>query len=535
MNVFDYPMDLIDYAKMFKRRVGWFMVPLVAVASIGVGIAFILPAIYKSEATFLIQRQTIPQNLVATTVTGYIQEQIEQIRQRIVTYDDLVQLADENHLYPNEMANDPSAVVSKLRERIEVQMEDVQSSDPDQGGIRYATVAFTVSVGAETAVMAQSLARQLSDRFLAEHRESREERASEVTDFLEEEAERLQIEIADLEKALAGFKQEELQQLPELMGMNLNLFERTQEKLDQTEIRIRTLQQEVNAVRAELSLTEPYERIVTEEGGIVLSGSQRLSALTAEYLRASSRYSAEHPDIKRLSREIRILSEESGNDRRLDEIMEQLVSLQEELRQARQRYSNSHPEIKNLEEAIASLQRGMQSAVIDEKNAGELAVQPDNPRYVALSTQLAASEANLSAERARKLELSEKLRAYEDRLFNTPLVERDYKSLARGYENAIAKFQELKDKQLQARLAQQLESGESAEKFILASPPYLPRFPESPNRIGIILLGTFFGLMLGLMAIVIVEYFDKTIRGPRMVYRVIGVQPLATIPQMESA
>ena len=286
-------------------------------------------------------------------------------------------------------------------------------------------------------------------------------------------------------------------------------------------------------MRAELSLTEPYDQVLSETGNVILTGAQRLSALTAEYLKASSRYSSEHPDIKRLSREIRLLSEENGENSRLDEIMKQLVLLQEELRQARQTYSSSHPEIQKLEVAVASLQRGMQSAAVSGQNAEELEIPPDNPRYVALATQLASSEANLIAEKRRRDEFAAKLVEYEERLFNTPLVERDYKSLARGYQNALMKFQELKDKQLEARLAQQLEAGENAEQFILASPAYLPRLPESPNRIGISLLGIFFGTLAGLVLIILVEFFDKTIRGPRMVYNVVGVQPLATIPQMD--
>ena len=104
--------------------------------------------------------------------------------------------------------------------------------------------------------------------------------------------------------------------------------------------------------------------------------------------------------------------------------------------------------------------------------------------------------------------------------------------MARGYDNAVSKFQELKDKQLQARLAQQIEGGRNAEKFVLASPGYLPTLPESPNRIGISLLGAVFGTILGLCIVVLVEYYDKTIRNSRMILNVIGVQPLATIPQM---
>ncbi len=533
MNVFDYPMELTDYGRIIMRRMPWFLAPFVLITAIAVTVAFVLPAIFKSEATFLIERQTIPQNLVRTTVTGYIQEQIQQIRQRIVTYDNLVDLADSNNLYPEELESDPASVVRKLQERIEVEMEDVQSTDPNEGGVRFATIAFTVSVSAESPEDAQSLTNQLADRYLQEHREAREEAASDVTDFLGEEAERLQIEIADLEAQLAEFKQDELQQLPELMATNLGLFERTQQKIDQIEQNILTLEQQVDSTRAELSLTEPYREVISQEGHRVLTGAQLLSALTAEYLSVSSRYSSEHPDVKRLSREIRILSEQNGDDGRLDEIMSRLVNLQEQLRQARQRYDDSHPEIQDLERAIASVQRGLQSAVVEEQQANDFALPPDNPRYVALQSQLTAAEANLAAQRKLLAENKADLDEYEDRLFNTPVVERRYLSLSRGYQNAKAKFQELKDKQLEARLAQQLEAGENAQKFILASPGFLPRLPESPNRIGIIFLGAFFGLVVGLLVVVLVEYLDKTIRNAHMIINVVGAQPLATIPQMQ--
>ena len=81
MNVFDYPMEISDYVKMLTRRKFWFLIPFLVVLSIAVLIAFLLPPIFKSEATFIIERQTIPQHLVQTTVQGYVQEQVEQIRQ----------------------------------------------------------------------------------------------------------------------------------------------------------------------------------------------------------------------------------------------------------------------------------------------------------------------------------------------------------------------------------------------------------------------------------------------------------------------
>ncbi len=67
---------------------------------VAAALAFLLPPVYRSEATILIERQSIPSDVVETTVTGYVQEQIEQLRQRINTRTNLLRIADQFDLYP---------------------------------------------------------------------------------------------------------------------------------------------------------------------------------------------------------------------------------------------------------------------------------------------------------------------------------------------------------------------------------------------------------------------------------------------------
>jgi chromosome segregation ATPase len=138
------------------------------------------------------------------------------------------------------------------------------------------------------------------------------------------------------------------------MDMNLRLYEKTEQDIATSEEAIRTLDERVQALQAELSLTPPYKEVTNDEGKRLLTGDERLSSLTAEYLRASSRYSAEHPDIIRLTREIRALARQSGGSARTDELMQELTKLQEELRQARQKYSDDHPEVIKLEKSVGS-------------------------------------------------------------------------------------------------------------------------------------------------------------------------------------
>ena len=90
----------------------------------------------------------------------------------------------------------------------------------------------------------------------------------------------------------------------------------------------------------------------------------------------------------------------------------------------------------------------------------------------------------------------------------------------------------LKNKQLEARMAQQLESGENAEQFVLLSGAYLPTTPQSPNRIGILLLGGLLALGAGIACVAAAEHLDRTVRDASTIEDIFGAPPLAVIAQM---
>jgi uncharacterized protein involved in exopolysaccharide biosynthesis len=528
----DSIIELSDYWTILRRRRFGFIVAFTLVLGISVALAFGLPATYRSESTILIQRQSIPRDFVETTVTTYVQEQIQAIKERITTYGNLLDIAESFDLYPGLRQANPSGAVSEVASNLEVEMVDVKATTADDRGERMATIAFTVAFNAEKPETAQAVTKELTNRYLEEHKAGREKQTADVSAFLETEAEKLRSEIGRLEKAQANFKQRERNQLPELRDMNLNLFERTQQEIEGSKGAIRALQARIDAAQAELSLTDPYKEVVAEDGKRMLSASERLSVLTAEYLQASARYSPEHPDVLRLSRELRVLADQTGTGARADELMSELTQLQEQLRQARQKYSPDHPEVQKLERAASSVQRGFQSALISADGNKPTLMPPDNPRYVALKTQIDSDQSNLQAEKQRQAKLASDLAEYQGRLFQTPLVERDYKSLSRDYENAVQKYSDIKTKQLQARMAEQLESGDRGEQFVLLSPAYLPTTPESPNRLGILLLGGLLALGAGVASIAVLEHLDKTVRDARTVAEVFGAPPLAVIPHM---
>lgn len=526
-------LDINDYLAILLRHKWYFIIPFVLVVAIGMGLALGLPAVYRSEATILIERQEIPKDVVQTTVTGFIQERIEGLTKRILTRDTLWNLAQKYDLYPGKRTPDNKLdIAGKVRENIFVEMQDIKASDSDSMRQVWATYAFTVAFEYPEPEIAQKVAADVANLFLEGNKEVRTRKAVEVVTFLESESARLNKEISALETKLATFKQTQQDQLPELMNMNLKLYEKTETDIDQTTDRIRGLEDQISALQAEVALTDPHQAVYDAQGRKVQSANERLSMLTSDYIRLSSTYSQEHPDVKKIKREIHALGGQSANKASLVELVNQLTSLRTQYSQARQKYGDTHPDVVKLRSSIAAVEKGLRSASGQVGSGSGPSSAPDNPQYVSLQTQLRSAQRSLASERSRLVHLEQKKQEYENRLFKTPVVERDYKTLTRDYDNAKRRYDELRTKLLEARLSQQLESTAKGERFKIVQGAFYPTLPERPNRVGIALLSVFFGFVAGLGGLAFAEYNDQTVRGVRDIQAVAKAPPLAVIPNI---
>ena len=95
-------MTIGDYITILRRRKLQLIIPFILILGASIVLAYTLPPVYRSQATILIQRQEVPVELLPTTVTGYVQEQIESLKQQILTPDNLWKIAQEFNLYPQE-------------------------------------------------------------------------------------------------------------------------------------------------------------------------------------------------------------------------------------------------------------------------------------------------------------------------------------------------------------------------------------------------------------------------------------------------
>lgn len=528
--------SLGDYFDILRRRKYWIVFPAILLMMATTYVVLTMPATYLSKGVILIESQDIPQDLVQTTVTSFADQRIEMIRQRLMTTNRIMEIAEKHNLYPalreNSAATAP--IVRMFSENVNVEIVQANVTDPASGRTQRASIAFEVSFMNESPQKAQRVADQLVTEFLSENIKQRTDRAQETADFLRLEGDRMQKEVQKTEKEIAEFRDEYSDSLPDLLDYNLSMVQATQQEIANIENQIMMMRDQVSTMGIQLSLL-PKE-LVGEDARQVnqLSDAQlQLQELKAEYRAMQSRYSANHPDLQRTKRQIDSLESEVGimpNSSRA-EIQAQVTSARTNLQSLRQRYSAEHPDVKAAEAELARVENLLQELPNDGPLSGQASAgNSTNPAYIEVNAKMDATEREISRMRQRQQDLRERLANYEERVYKTNQVQRAYQDLTRDHENKLNQYKELRAKQLEAELAQTLETESKGESFILIEPPRVSDKPEKPNRPKLMVMGFVASIGSGVGLAILIELLFGGVRGYSQISRIVGKAPLVVIP-----
>jgi polysaccharide biosynthesis transport protein len=525
----------LRYFLSFLRRRKWEIVfPTAALLGLTALIISMIAPAFRSTATILIEEQEIPSELVRSTISSYADQRIQVISRQVVTRANLQQIIRKYNLYPRQPEGAlPEAVIQKVRKNINLEMLSAEVTDKRSGSKTTAAIAFVLSYEGETAKQAQEVTGELVSLYLGENLKARQQQAADAARLLGEEARRLEAQITEIEKNLALFKERNAGQLPELAQVNLQLRERSEAEILETERQITGLLQRQADLETQLSLLKPHAPGVSASGERLLEPEERLRLAQAQYASLSGIYSPDHPDVQRLKREIEGLQRQVVSDRTPLDQAREIERVARELAALRQRYAEEHPDVIKLKAQLEALQNSQASSppsvTASLESRGKRA---DNPAYITVRTQLASLRTELSGARARQSELRVKLLEYERRLRETPQAERQYQDITRERENATRRYQEVRAKLMEAQVAQTLERDSKAERFSVLEPPNLPERPVRPNRLALAMLGSFLAVGAGLAFAGIREALDNTIHNVDQLAAALRAPVLAAIPRV---
>ena len=522
--------SLADYLDILRRRGALLALCFVLLAAVAAAVALLLPAVYRSSATILIKEQEIPQELVRSTVTSYADERIQVISQQVMTRATLLDLVERYDLYPKLRRRVMSEeVLDRMRSDIRLAPISAEVTDRRTGTPVRATIAFTLAFENENAAAAQKIASELTTLFLNENVKNRQQKAAETTSFLEQELERVGGEISTLEQKLTALKARNAGRTPDLGLSNLIGTERAEAEVQRIDRDLAQLADRRRTLEAQLADTRP---LLPVQGSGVLEPEDRLRSLQSQLASLSGVYSDSHPDVRRLKAEIASLQSATGLAQASADREQTLNQLKAQLDALRQRYTDAHPDVQRLRRAYDTLAQEVQAGAASAQAGGALKPRgPDNPAYLTLRAQVEAVASQLDALRDERKEQVARRELLAARLSQTPEVERDFLELSRELETARQRYRELREKQMQAQVAEQLERSRKAERFTVIEPALYPERPYRPNRTLVFALGLGAALFGAAVVAALRESLDPRVHGPREVVRALQVPVFAVLPE----
>jgi uncharacterized protein involved in exopolysaccharide biosynthesis len=535
LNPEPHQVDSRDKFLSYWRRRGIFWAVASAAFAATALIALLLPPTYQSTATILIEQQEIPQELVRSVITSYADERIQVISQRVMTTQNLLSLIERYGLYPDVRQKEPREVLLKdMRDDIGMKMISADVIDPRSGRPQQATIAFSVSYQNHSPDLALKVANELATLYLNENLTQRTQTAQQTSSFFSEQSAREAAHIAELDKALAAFKEKHHDELPDLAQLNIQQMERTEQELRDTQNRVDGLDSQRVLLQAQLAQLNPNTQVFSDTGQRVFGTEDRLKTLKSQLASYKARYAPGHPDIISTQREVDGLEKEVHAQDLTADRVRQLTAAKAELAGTLEKYSSDHPDVIRLKHTVDSLEKAVddEAAVGTQRIDGEHA---DNPVYIQVKGQLDAIGVDRQSNVKKLDELHAKLADYENRLAKSPEVERQYHTLARDLDSAQIKYQEILAKQTEVQVSQNLETERKGEKFTMIEPPQTPEKPIRPNRILILAAGLMLSIGLGIGAVIARESLDASVRGPSDILSMLQIPALASIPVISTA
>lgn len=468
----EYQLTANDYISILRRRGLLLLATLIGLLAVTLVVVVVIPPTYRATGTILVESQTIPTDLIPTTAATVVDERIEVIRQRVMTRENLFRIVEKHRLFADATpALTVSEKLDEIRKHISIESigGNVKARRQGQG-----TIAFRLSFEHRKPEITQRVANDLVTLFLDENVKSRTERANETTEFLTQESNKLKAELEKVESQVAAYKQEHSHALPQHQELRMSMLSRTEAELKELERDYKTAQEELRFLDLELSAAKAG--ITPKTGAAYAQQSpQDLGGLKAEYERLLSLYKEAHPDVRAVKRKI---------------------------------------------EALEAAGKGAEKPA-----GGEVSLE-----VARVQTKISTTQARVESLGNQIKSLRGRLATYEQQILQTPQVERGLITLMRDQESARKKYEEIHSKQMSAKITENLEGENKAERFSLLEPPAYPDKPFKPDRIKILLLGVVASLGGSGALVFLLEMLNQRIRGQEALAIAVGQRPLTVIP-----
>jgi len=480
-----------------RRRHLQFLIPLFVGWLAVWSASWILPPRFKSGTLILVEQPTMPKNLVPSNINeDDLQARLQTITQQILSRTRLLHIIEELNLYAGDRPRtNPDELVERMRKDIQIELvRDVHNQ----------VNAFNVYYWSRNPYVAQQVTSQITNLFINENLEVRQQQAEDTTKFLESQLETARQTLAAQEDKIREFKGQHVGELPEQLATNLQILGGLQSQLQGEEDSLNSARQQHVYLQ---SLVNQYR---------AMQGSSKTS---------------------------------DGAPLGLAAVDQQLDKLRAQLADMSSHYTDRHPDVRKLKDQIATTEKLRATIVAGMKAPGDGSTTTtqnvsapstatdirDASPMVQLQGQLQANETEIANRDRGIAALKAKVGEYQARLNQEPVREQQLADLTRGYEQSKANYDDLLKKKTESSMATSMELQQRGERFRILDPPSLPLKPDFPDRLKFCGMGLGIGLALGAAVAGAFEMADDRVYSEAEIKGLLPVPVISEIPVIVTA
>jgi succinoglycan biosynthesis transport protein ExoP len=262
----------------------------------------------------------------------------------------------------------------------------------------------------------------------------------------------------------------------------------------------------------QLRALEDERREVESRYAGALPGNVALSAQSNSSNRAEiSRMDAETQGL--LQQNSLLAVRQNEMEQAPPEGMEGLIRARDRLAQLEARFSENFPDVVAARNELRRQEELMRQ-------------QPAGGQGNLLQMEIAAGRERIETLAARRAQLVQSVAELDHRVAQAPQATYEINMIEREYDNIKRQYDSLREMELEAQVAANLQSEDKGERFTIVDPPSLPTEPIGPKPVVLMTVGLAGGVFLVLAS----GFLSGTVHGVQTLTHILGVPNFGVVP-----
>lgn len=494
---------------IIKRQKWLIILPMITLTTAIGYVVYMLPSIYESKSLLTVKPPTISSNLVASLSKENLSQRLFTINQEVLSRSSLEPMIQKYDLYKAERDSGlpMELIVEKMFRNITVDLEE--TGDEKVAG-------FKISYRDRDPQAARNVTAELASKYVNAQVQNSVEIAESTNELFEKQLDEKKTALDDLAKQRLDIMMQNVATLPESEQGLVAQLEGLRQRED--------------------TITKEKQSLYNEKGRLsdgIASNNKQMRLIEDFGERETQDTARQASQIEDTPAYAQLIQKRADLNGQLDNLLKV--------------YKEKHPsvvakksEIERLNDEVEALRKNtdkrVQVATQSSSRKAELQkknIELENQR---LQAQIGQIEQQLLGKDVERQQNSGNINALEARINAIPNVKVALDGVNAQYSSAKLTYDEISRKKNDAETVVGVEANSQGETIRVQDPANIPQSPVAPKRFLLTLLGTGFGLALGLL---LAAFFEVPrffrIQNIEDAKHYTGLPVLASVPPLLSA